>query len=218
MADGSIYPAWRRLPVFRSRRLANHCGAQRRSIPRREVIKIMKRFALSITVTAILATFTAPTSAADPTTHLKSEIDTARSESGCPPLQLDPVLNDVSQRIAREVDDYVRHAARTFPTTGEVDVLSSGRGGLLRVLRESGINTDKAKLLNGYGDYRIGGTGDNEAKAIKTTVLQGLGFEVLPDCTYTRYGLSAINDDSNEGWPSTAPRTYAVTTVVLAGP
>ena len=96
-------------------------------------------------------------------------------------------------------------------------MLPSGSGGLLQVLRESGVGTNKARLLSGYGDYRIGGPGDDEAKAIKAAVLQGLGFQVLPDCTYTRYGLSAINDDSSQGWPSSAPRTYAVTTVVVAG-
>jgi hypothetical protein len=107
------------------------------------------------------------------------------------------------------MDDYVRHTARFLPTTSDSD--------LLRVMRESGYNTAKAKLLAGYGDYRTGGTGDNEAKAIKGTVLEGLGFEALPDCTYTKYGVSAINDDSSQGWPSTAPRTYTVTAVVLAG-
>jgi hypothetical protein len=172
-------------------------------------MKLMKRVALSITATAILATFFAPTAAADPTAHLKSEIDAARSESGCPPLQLDPVLNDVSQRTAGEMDDYVKHTARSLPTTGDTD--------LLRVMRESGYSPAKAKLLVGYGDFRTGGAGDNEAKAIKGAVLQGLAFEALPDCTYTKYGVSAINDDSSQGWPSTAPRTYAVTAVVLAG-
>jgi hypothetical protein len=107
------------------------------------------------------------------------------------------------------MDDYVKHMARALPTTGDAD--------LLRLMRESGYNTAKAKLLSGYGDYRTGGAGDNEAKAIRGTVLQGLGAEALTDCTYTKYGVSAMNDDSSEGWPSTAPRTYTVTVVVLAG-
>jgi hypothetical protein len=83
-------------------------------------------------------------------------------------------------------------------------------------MREAGYNTNKARLLLGYGDYRVGGAGDNEAKAVKATVLQGLGFGTLSDCSYTKYGLSAINDDSSQGWPSTAPRTYTVTAVVVA--
>lgn len=181
------------------------------------VAKLATRIPLSMTATAALVIFFASTAAADPTTHLKSEIDAARSESECPPLRSDPRLNNVSQRVAHEMDDYVRHAATSFPTTGENDLLSTGAGGVLPVMREAGYNTNKAKLLLGYGDDRMGGTGDNEAKAIKVAVLQGLGFEAIPDCGYTKYGFSAINDDNQGGWPSTSPRAYSVTAVVLAG-
>jgi hypothetical protein len=172
---------------------------------------------LSIAAIGVLVILFAPTAAADPTTHLKSEIDAARSESGCPPLRSDTRLNNVSQRVAHEIDDYVRHASTSFPTTGENDLLSTGTGGLMPVMREAGYNTNKAKLLLGYGDDRMGGAGDNEAKAIKVAVLQGLGSEAIPDCGYTRYGFSAINDNNPGGWPSTPPRAYSVTAVVLAG-
>jgi hypothetical protein len=85
-------------------------------------------------------------------------------------------------------------------------------------MREAGYNTSKAKLLLGYGDHRTGGAGDNEAKAVKAAVLEGLAFQALPDCAYTKYGVSLLNDDANgQGWPSTAPRTYAVAAVILAG-
>jgi hypothetical protein len=195
------------------------CGRERPLIPRWEFMRLMKRVALSATAMAICATFLAPISAADPTAHLKSEIDAARSESGCPPLRADPVLNNVSQRVAREVDDYIRHTARALPTAGENDLVPTGTGGLSRVMRESGYPTNRLKLLSGYGDYRTGGTGDNESKAIEAAVLQGLGFEALTDCArYTKYGLSAINDDpSQAGWPSTSPRSFSVAAVVVAG-
>jgi hypothetical protein len=172
---------------------------------------------LSIAAICVVVIFFAPAASADPTTHLKTEIDASRSESGCPPLRSDTRLNNVSQRVAHEIDDYVRHATTSFPTTGENDLLSTGTGGLLPVMREAGYNTNKAKLLLGYGDGRMGGTGDNEAKAIKVAVLQGLGSEAIPDCGYTQYGFSAINDDNQGGWPSTAPRVFSVTAVVLAG-
>jgi hypothetical protein len=123
----------------------------------------------------------------------------------------------VSQRAVREADDYVKHILRSLPTTNEIDLQANGSGGVLRVMRESGYNTNKAKLLEGYGDYRMGGTRDNEGKAVRTAVLEGLGIDAFSDCAYTNYGLAAINDDSNEGWPSTAPRTFTVTAVLLAG-
>lgn len=214
------YLVWSRPSVSHVREFADDCGAtRRRASPRWQLINLIKRVALSITATAILALLFAPISAADPTTHLKSEIDAARRESGCPPLQLDPVVNDVTQHVNRQVDEYVRHAptARGLPTTGEIDAVATGRGGVLQALRESGYSTSKAKLLSGYGDYRTGGTGGNEAKAVKATVLEGLAFRALADCAYTKYGVSAINDDSSQGWPSTPPRTYTVTTVLLVG-
>jgi hypothetical protein len=173
----------------------------------------MKRVALSIAATANLMIFLAPVSVADPTAHLQSEIDAARIESGCPAFQLDPLLNDVSNNIDRETDEYVRHTARSMPTSPDA---TTGDADLMRVLRESGSAITKAKLLAGYGDPDTGGPGDNEAKAIKATILEGLAFEIFTDCTYTKYGLSVINDDSSQGWPSTAPRPYAVTALIVA--
>ena len=81
----------------------------------------------------------------------------------------------------------------------------------------SGQNLSTTRAGLGYGDPRTGGPGDNEAKAIKAVVLEGQGYEAFTDCAYTKYGLSAVTDDSSQGWPSTAPRTYAVATVVLSG-
>jgi len=190
--------------------ISHQLGAGHFSMPPGDVMKAKGRVALSVTIAAISSISVAPVAGADPTTHTKAEIDAARGEAGCPPFQADPVLADVSQRTAHEVDDYVRHAARFLPTTLDTD--------LLKALRETGYNTANARLLNGYGDYRTGGPGDNEAKAIKGAVLQGWGFEALPDCTLTKYGVSAINGGGSEGWPSTAPRTYSVVVVVLAGP
>lgn len=216
-------PDWYPLPpsVSPNRHLTEVAAQRGRRRPPRsrwEFMKLMRRVALGTAAAAVFATVLAPLSAADPTANLKSAIDAARSESGCPPLQPDPILTNVSQRVAREVDDYVKHTAVSLPTSGENDLVPNGTGGLARVMRESGYPTNRLKLLSGYGDYRTGGPGDNEAKAIKAAVLQGLGFEALSDCTrYTKYGVSAINENNPEGWPSTAPRSFSVAAVVVAG-
>lgn len=120
------------------------------------------------------------------------------------------------------MDTWVKHSARVLPTTGELDLVPNGSGGLLEAMRQLGYSTAQAKLISGYGDYRVGDTGDNqggdyETEAIKGTVLEGLGMQVLPDCKYTKYGVGVINDDSSEGWPSTPPRTFSVATAILAG-
>jgi hypothetical protein len=174
----------------------------------------MKRVAVSITAAALLAIFLAPTSAADPTTRLKSEVDAARGEAGCPPFQSDPILNDVSQRAAHEMDVWTNHTGRFLPF---MDTNIKEFTSVQQVLREYGYTPLKSRMLVGYGDYRTGGPGDNEAKAIKGAILQGWGFGVLSDCSYTKYGVAAINDDSSQGWPSTAPRSFTVTAVVVTG-
>jgi hypothetical protein len=165
--------------------------------------------ALGLTLCALLPVLAVPTAGASPTTHLKSEVDSARGATGCLPLQTDSALNSVSEDTTREVDEYIRHAGRFLPPSNDKD--------LLQVLRDAGYSTVRARLLIGYGDPRTGGPGDNEAKAIKAAVLEGQGYEAFTDCAYTKYGLSAVNDDSSQGWPSTAPRAYAVATVVLSG-
>lgn len=181
-------------------------------------MNLVKRVAAAATGTVILAAVFAPVSAADPYTHLKSEIDAARNAAGCQPLQLDAVLGDISQRVAGETDAYVRHVATNFPTSGELDSRSTGSGGLLGLMRQRGYGTNNVKLLSGYADEFTGGNGDNEAKAVKAAVLEGLDTAALSDCTtYTKYGLAAINNDSPEGFPSMPPRAYSVTAVVLAG-
>lgn len=161
-----------------------------------------------MSVTAACATYFAPASAADVTSRLKAEIDAARGEAGCPPFEPDPTLNSVSERAARESAAWVNHTARSLPLED---------GTVTAALREAGYIPLKARLLNGYGDYRTGGIGDNDDKAIRATVLAGLALEVLPDCTYTKYGLSSLSDDGSQGWPSTVPRSFTVTAVIVAG-
>lgn len=177
-------------------------------------MKLVSHVALGITATATLAIVFAPTSAADLTTRLKSAIDAARSEAGCPPFESDPVLNDVSQRAIREVAGWINHTGTVIPPedTGLIPANS-----IPAVLIKAGYTPLKSRLLNGYGDYLTGGTGDNEAKAIKATVLQGLSLEVFSDCTYRKYGFSALTDDGSQGSPSSIPKSFTVTLVIVAG-
>lgn len=183
------------------------------------ILSFAERAAIGGAAVAILASLCAPTAVADPTTATRAAIDAARSEAGCPPLQSDPVLDSIATRVTHEVSDYVRHDATSFPTTGEVDPVTTGSGGVLRLMREAGYNTNRAKLLSGYGDPRMGGKGDIETKAVKAAILEGQGFEVFSDCRYNRYGASAVvvNDGGGQGWPSSAPRNYAVAQVLVAG-
>ncbi|MEB3034044.1 hypothetical protein [[Mycobacterium] nativiensis] len=66
----------------------------------------------------------------------------------------------------------------------------------------------KAKLLVGYGDSvpRRSAPPTREGKAILGVVTEG--YEFIPDCTYTKFGASAIENRS-EG--------YVLAVSVLAG-
>lgn len=171
------------------------------------------------TVATLLAVMLSPSSAADPPGTLESLLDAARAEDGCPPLQLDPVLNNVSHRVAGENADYVAHSprSRTLPTSGEIPLLPTGSEGLLHVLREAGYNTNKTRLLIGYGDDSMGGAGDRNAKAVMSAVVEGKALGALSDCAYTRYGFGAVdNADISQGSPSTPPRPFSLISVIVA--
>lgn len=156
----------------------------------------------------------APTSTADTTEDLKAAVDAARSATGCPPFQFDAILNEVSQRAVRESDGWVSHTGKVLPVS---DTNVQGVPSVTQALRDVGYNPSKVRMLSGYGDANTGGHGGNETKAVTAVVLQGLGFEVFSDCGYTKYGFGALSNDSSQGWPSAAPRSYSVTAVVVAG-
>jgi hypothetical protein len=161
-----------------------------------------------------------PSSVAEPPGSLGSLLDAARAEYGCPPLQVDPVLTNVGHRIAGENADYVAHSprSRTLPTSGEIPLLPTGTEGLLQVLREAGYNTNKTRLLIGYGDDSMGGAGDRNAKAVMSAVVEGKALGALSDCAYTRYGFGAVNNaDISQGSPSMPPKAFSLISVVVAG-
>lgn len=145
---------------------------------------------------AVAAVALAPVAVADPSADLQSKVDSSRGPGRCPPLQSDPVLNDVAARASRETDAYITHNARFVPLENDP----------MPALREVGYKTGKAKLLLGYGDPQVGGAGDSESKAIKSVLLEG--WDSIPDCAYTKYGVNALSNDDGG---------YVVASVILAG-
>ena len=140
---------------------------------------------LRATAFAVVAISLAPTAAADVTADLTATVDGARG--GCPALQSDPVLTDAAIRATSETQAYVEHAARFIPFEDPMPVL-----------REMGYNAGKAKLVVGYGD--------SQDKAIRG--ISVLGWDTIPDCSYTKYGLSALYGARGD---------YVLTAMVLAG-
>lgn len=199
--------------------LAGSVRSSVRSTTRQSAINVGTRALLSTTVTATLGIIFSSLSAADPPASLGSLLNAARAEYGCTPLQLDPVLNDVSHRITAETADFLSFSpnALTLPITGEVPLVRTARGGLLQTLREAGYNTNNARLLSGFGDDHTGGAGDNNAKAVKMVILKGEATDAFSNCSYTKYGAAAVDSDISQGAPSVPPKAFTVISVVVAG-
>jgi hypothetical protein len=139
----------------------------------------------STVVSVVLAISLASTATADVTEDLRASVNGARG--GCPALQADPVLNDAAIRATSETEAYIEHTARSIPFEDPMPVL-----------REMGYNAAKAKLVVGYGD--------SQEKAIRGVNV--LGWNTIPDCSYTKYGLSAVYGARGD---------YVLTAMVLAG-
>ena len=166
------------------------------------------RAAAGIAGTVVLAAVCGVAPArADSVDALKTALDAARAEAGCPPFQPDPKLTEVTERTAHEVQGWVSHSGKVLPIEDNT---------VMAVLSAVNYKTVKARILSGYADDQTGGTGSYADKAIKATILQGLSFEVLADCSYTKYGMSALSDDGSQGSPSIAPKSFAITSVIVA--
>lgn len=126
-----------------------------------------------------------PVASADPVANLRSQVDAARGK--CAALQWDPILTQVATRANTETAAFAVHNARFIPFEDPVPVL-----------QELGYPAGKARLLPGYGA--------DAATAIHGVIV--FGWEAIPDCTYTRYGL-AVSDDPG--------LKFALAALVLAG-
>ncbi|WP_156174099.1 hypothetical protein [Mycobacterium nebraskense] len=100
------------------------------------------------------------------------------------------MLNEVAQRANGETQSYIEHTARFEPFEDPMPVL-----------RDLGYKAGKAKLIPGYGDI--------EAKAIRGVIVHG--WQAIPDCTYTKYGVNVL--DNPEGMHG----GYVLAALVLAG-
>lgn len=138
--------------------------------------------AIAVTIVGVL---TAPSAAADDADSLRSAVVSARP-AGCAPLRSDPVIDQAAREINQTTDRWINNAARAVPETNA-----------LPVLKDLGYGGTKASILSGAA-----ASADN---AIKATVIQG--FKVLPDCSYTDFGVSTLYN---------AKKDMILTTVVLA--
>ena len=161
--------------------------------PRRRVLSIVS--AVAILAVLVAGIPLASPVLADPSVDFKDAVASARAGSSCGPLRYSPVVEQVAEISNHSTDQYLDHAVAHLPV-GEP---YPGLKDLLEGLKDLGYQGRKGTLLSGAAK--------NEANAIKGAILEG--FDKLPDCSYTDFGVSMIRNESHG---------YYLTSLVLAGP
>ena len=143
--------------------------------------------ALAITTFLSAGVWFAPSALADSVTQVRDAVTSARSGTSCSALRYDAVVEHVADVINRSNDDYLNQVATRVPISDP-----------LEGLKDLGYRGTKAYLLQGANE--------SEAKAIKGALLEG--YDAIPDCSYTDFGVSMLRN---------ATTGYAMATIVLAG-
>ncbi len=125
----------------------------------------------------VLTLAAAPTAAADTTSDLRAAVLGVRA--GCPSMQADSTLDKVAERANYETQAYYTHTAQSIPFEDPMPEL-----------RDLGYHANKAKLIPSYGD--------SVEKAIGGITMAG--FQAIPDCSYTRYGVNVLDNSSSAGY------------------
>ena len=147
--------------------------ARGRLTPSRRVQHGMCLALIAFTTAAVSV---APSAVAQPSGTLRDAVGAARGAS-CGPLRSDPVVDHAAEEINGTTDKWLDHTTRAVPETNA-----------LAVLKDLGYRGTKATILSGAGK--------TDANAIKAALLQG--YDKIPDCSYTDYGVSAVHNKSQD--------------------
>ena len=143
--------------------------------------------AMSIATVLSAGVWFAPAALGDSVTQVRDAVASARGGTSCSALRYDAVVEHVADVINRSNDDYLNQVATRVPISDP-----------LEGLKDLGYRGTKAYLLQGANE--------SEAKAIKGALLEG--YDAIPDCSYTDFGVSMLRN---------ATTGYAMATIVLAG-
>lgn len=128
----------------------------------------------------------APSAAADDNASLREAV-AALHQASCGQLHNDPVVEQSAAKIGEATDRYINHDARFLPEDNP-----------LPLLKDLGYGGSKATILSGAGSA--------DTVAIKGLLLQG--YQKIPDCQYTDFGVDTRLNKTKK---------LVLTTVVLAG-
>jgi hypothetical protein len=133
----------------------------------------------------------APPASGDSADSLRSAVTQVR-QAACGPLRDDPLVEQAADIVNRSTDEWINHASRAAPVDKDP----------LPILKDRGYQGNKAALALGAGR--------SVAESIKMLLLQG--YNKIPDCSYTDYGVSVMqNPNANQGFSN-------LTVLILAGP
>ncbi|CAJ1500488.1 hypothetical protein [[Mycobacterium] burgundiense] len=117
---------------------------------------------------------------------LRAAVLTARQAS-CEPLRSDPFVEQAAEIVNRSTDKWLDHLGRAVPVPDPLPILQDlGYGGGSAVQFE--------------------GAGVTDAESIAGLLI--VAYDTLPDCSYTDYGVSVIQNQRTG---------HYLTAVVLAG-
>lgn len=142
---------------------------------------------VAVTAVTILGAslWLSPPAVANSVDSLRAAVMSVRPSCGSP--RSDPLVEQAAEIVNRSTDEWLDHTGRAAPVPAP-----------LPILKDLGYGGGKA--------VQVEGAGDTDADAITGLLL--IGYDILPDCTYTDYGVSMIRNQTTG---------HYLATVVLAG-
>lgn len=142
----------------------------RRSGSNRRVTRLTSAVMAATTLAACISL--APPAVASSADRLRDALMSAHSAS-CKPLRSDPRLEQAAEDINRQTDKWLDFKGRIAPVDDA-----------LPTVKDLGYGGSKVRLLQGANT--------TEALAIKALLIEG--YLAIPDCSYTDYGVSVLQN------------------------
>jgi hypothetical protein len=141
-------------------------------LSRRRGVRCIASAVLVVTILAASVSL-APSAVADSADSLRTGVMAVRAASSCGPLRSDPIVEQVADNVNQSTDSWMEFQGRAVPVPEP-----------LPVLKDLGYGGNSATAV--YGTGRV------DADAIKGLLLQG--YAKIPDCRYTDYGVSVMQN------------------------
>ena len=136
----------------------------------------MRASGSAVIATTILAASVslAPAAVANSADSLRAAVIAVR-QGTCQPLRSEPAVEQAADIVNRSTDVWLDHKGRAVPVPDP-----------LPVLKDLGYGGGRA--------VQVQGAGNTDAEAIEGLLL--VGYAIVPDCSYTDFGVSMLQNQS----------------------